>query len=310
MTKMPSKYNDSGIKMYQLLTMLFQGDTAFKDVIKLFMDGEEKPSANIANVNLCKYLNSLKVFGIRVEKLQDKYHAYNLPYSYGFTKEELYAIQKMKSCSEIILSKKAKTDFDRFINSLELRYDDETQRLAAELHSDEKLNFSFFFKHMREKLDLCEKFINDSQHLEVIYVKSDGIEKKICGKPIEINYDKRYASLRLYSSKDARLYDIPIISIRSAIQSPKKSTETVVDTAPVVYKLSGRLAQNYKLRENEYSRGLDPFDGRLIVINKNEDIETLLHRLMRYGTSCEIRTPKAVRDEMKQLIEKTVENYS
>ena len=310
MTRTPSKFNDSGIKMYRLLTLLFQGDPTFKDIIEIFMDGEEKPSANNANVCLCKYLNSLKVFGIRVEKISDRYHAYNLPYSYGFTKAELCALQQLKSCSDIILSQKTKANFDSFIAALELRFDDRTQRMALELNSDEKFDFSFFFTNMKEKIELCEKFISDSLNLDIIYTVSNGEEKKIYGKPIEINYGKRYAALQIYSMKEARLFNIPIIGIRSVIQSPQKSAANVVDTAPVVYKLSGRLAQNYKLRENEYSRGLDPFDGRLIVVNKNEDIETLLHRLMRYGTSCEIRTPKAVRDEMTQLIKKTIENYS
>ena len=83
----------------------------------------------------------------------------------------------------------------------------------------------------------------------------------------------------------------------------------VANTTSVVFKLRGRLAQNYKLRPHEYSKGTDS-SGNLIVVNTNEDINSLLHRLMRYGTNCAVCTPVAIKEQMKELLDKTIANYS
>ena len=306
--QLSNKFNDSGIKMLKLLNLQYQGEADFKDVIQIFLD--DKTSNSNANVNLCKYLNSLKVFGIRVEKNKDKYKAYNLPYTYNFTKEELEAVEKLRSCSDLILSKKAKPDFDKFLEALTARYDDETQMLAKEVESDEEFDFSFFFKSIKDKLSECEQYIADNQILNISYTDKSGKLVKVSGKPIDILYGKRDARLRMYNSKSQQVFDIQIKNIRSIEQTPQKSEMPVLDSVQVVFKLSGRLAKNYRLRENEYSRGFDPFDGRLVVVNKNEDISELLHRLMRYGSSCEVTNPKFVREKMIDLIDKTIENYS
>ncbi len=306
--QLSNKFNDSGIKMFKLLNLLYQGEADFKDVIQIFLD--DKTSNSNANVNLCKYLNSLKVFGIRVEKNKDKYKAYNLPYTYNFTKDELEAVEKLRSCSDLILSKKAKPDFDKFLEALTARYDDETQMLAKEVESDEEFDFSFFFKSIKDKLAECEQYIADNQILNISYTDKSGKLVKVSGKPIDILYGKRDARLRMYNSKSQQVFDIQIKNIRSIEQTPQKSEMPVLDSVQVVFKLSGRLAKNYRLRENEYSRGFDPFDGRLVVVNKNEDISELLHRLMRYGSSCEVTNPKFVREKMIDLIDKTIENYS
>lgn len=307
--QLSNKFNDSGVKMFQLLELLYQGDAYFKDAINIFMD-KDKTSANNANVNLCKYLNSLKVFGIRVEKIKDKYHAYNLPYTYNFSQEELEAMQKLKNCSDLVLTEKTKRNFDKFINALEIRYDDETQQIAAKLRNDnENLDFSFFFLNIKDKIAECEKYISDNQVLEIVYRENARTERKVCGKPIEVNFGKRKAFIRIYNSRNSRIYDIPLNNIRSVIQSPQKSGMPIANTTAIVFKLKGRLAQNYKLRPHEICKGTDS-KGNLIIVNQNEDITELLQRLMRYGTNCIVCTPAAVKEQMKDLLDKTIANYS
>ena len=66
--------------------------------------------------------------------------------------------------------------------------------------------------------------------------------------------------------------------------------------------------KTYKLKENEYSDGYNE-NGELIVINKNESFDKLIQRLMRYTDSCEIISPKNLRDEMIQILNDTISNY-
>ena len=76
----------------------------------------------------------------------------------------------------------------------------------------------------------------------------------------------------------------------------------------IVYRIKNRLAKNYKLREWERLDTIEP-NGNQIIINKNEDLNILLKRLMRYGTECEIISPKFFKEEMLATINKTLENY-
>ena len=63
-----------------------------------------------------------------------------------------------------------------------------------------------------------------------------------------------------------------------------------------------------KLKEYEVSQGYDA-DGNLIVVNRNEPFEKLLSRLMKYTTSCELISPKYLRDDMIKLISDSLSNY-
>ena len=90
---------------------------------------------------------------------------------------------------------------------------------------------------------------------------------------------------------------------RSPVQA-----HSILLTTTVVFRLKNKLAKNYKLREWETSSGFDE-NGHLIVVNKNEDFNILLKRLMRYGTECYITSPKELVDKMKQLLDETLSNY-
>ena len=50
-------------------------------------------------------------------------------------------------------------------------------------------------------------------------------------------------------------------------------------------------------------------DGSKIIVNKGEDLNLLLARLMKYGRECEIVSPKFYKEEMLNRINKTLSNY-
>lgn len=307
--KYPKKFNASAVRMFKLLGLLYQGDTKVEDVVNLFNDGSKQRETNSIHVSLCKYLNTLKILGIRVEKHKEQYEAFNLPYTYNFSQNELETIQKFKQCSELILVGKSKESFDKFLKALETRYDDNTIKIAKLLNETDLLDFSFYFKSMKEQLGECEKYISDNQILDILYTQKDGQERRVSGRPLEIVFGKRSAFLRLYNHKDSQVYEIALKSILSIIQSPQKSGTQMTHTTSIVFKLHGRLAENYQLKENEICKGKDS-DGSLIIINQNEDITMLLHRLMRYGKNCTVCTPHSVKEQMKELLDKTIANYS
>jgi len=76
----------------------------------------------------------------------------------------------------------------------------------------------------------------------------------------------------------------------------------------IVFRIKNRLARNYKLRDWERLDKIEG-DGSHVIVNKNEDLNNLLKRIMRYGTECEIISPKFMREEMIELINRTLAKY-
>jgi predicted DNA-binding transcriptional regulator YafY len=76
----------------------------------------------------------------------------------------------------------------------------------------------------------------------------------------------------------------------------------------VIYKLTGDLAKNYNLRENERILNNNLPDSETIIIY-NENIPMLISRLLRYGELCEIINPEKTRSKIKDIINETLANY-
>ena len=51
-------------------------------------------------------------------------------------------------------------------------------------------------------------------------------------------------------------------------------------------------------------------DSTLVILNKYETKKELLHRLMRYGALCKIISPKEYVLEMKDIINKSIDNQN
>ena len=74
-----------------------------------------------------------------------------------------------------------------------------------------------------------------------------------------------------------------------------------------VFKVTGKLAERYTLKDGETM--LEMGFGYKIISNKEENKELLISRILRYDSCCEILKPLEFREEVKNIIEKTLLNY-
>ena len=74
------------------------------------------------------------------------------------------------------------------------------------------------------------------------------------------------------------------------------------------FKLKGRLAKAYTLREGERVDEICD-DGSIVVVNSTEPTDKLLKRLMRYDYDCVIERPKELKTKMLEMINATLKNY-
>ena len=306
MARLSEKYNDSCIKIFSLIKLLLNDDAEYSKVMSIFA---EEASANLSTfpVILNKYLNTLKIFGIKVKKVKNKYYLLNMPFNIDFTANDVKAVQLLKSACEMIPNAKSKETLLTFIKAVEMRYNETAKSVVTSFNIDIHPDLTFYFSKFHDQILECEKLCSEKKKLEILYLTEDKESTIICS-PKEVKYQNRKVCFSVFNQLSRQVFDIPIDNIKSIKQLPTLSSTQNVSMS-VVYKLKGRLAEAYKLKEWEYSNGYDS-NGNLIVVNSNEDPDVLLSRLMKYGENCILVTPKFMKDRMRELIDKVLNNYN
>lgn len=302
--KLPEKYNDSCVKMFQFLQLLTEDEADYEKVIELFSSTKE--AQNNTNVTLNKYLNTLKIFGIKVKKFNKKFHILNSPYTIDLSSEELETMKLLSAFIDAYPDEKNKKIFLEFLKQIDIRL---TESCRSHIKSQTEANtkFKLYFSEYKNLIEECERYCTDKFKLKLTYINEENKEETINAIPQEVKYYKRKICFSVYNTGTAEICDIPLNDITNIKELPTKSAETCLSMT-VVYKVKSRLAKSYKLKEGESTQGYDE-NGHLIIINKNEDHNQLLKRLMRYGCECEVISPKSFKNKMKQLIESTLTNY-
>ena len=286
--------------------MIYQEDVEFKKVIDHFSNGQYDGTSN-THVTLNKYLNAMKIFGIKVKKINKKYHMLSSIYKIKFNSNDIKSINLLKEAADVLPEGKNKSCFESFIKSLEMRYDESAQSLEQVTNTTKNLYLDFYHSEMVQQVKQCEKYCQDKQKLEIIFTNDKEEEINLLCSPLETTYQKRKICLKVLGNNGSRIYEIPIENIKSIKQLPVASSAQSIPTT-VVYRIKNRLARNYKLRDWERLDKIES-DGSHVIVNKNEDLNIILQRLMRYGRECEILSPKFLKEEMIERINKTLDNY-
>lgn len=304
--KSTKKYNDSCVKLFQFIKKLYEEDVDFKWVIDHFSDGKYDGTSN-THVTLNKYLNAMKIFGIKVKKSQKKYKMLNPIYKIKFNRNDVKSVNILKNACNMLSTGKSKDNCESFIRAVEIRYDEAAQSLSKIADNTNSLDLSFYNSEMVEQVKKCEEYCQQKQKLEIIFKDDRGKDVNLLCSPIELIYQKRKICLRVSGNNGSRVYEIPVDSITSVKHLHSVASPLSIPTT-IVYRIKNRLAKNYKIRDWERLDKIES-DGSRIIVNKKEDLNLLLKRLMRYGTECEIISPKFFKEEMIEQINKTLNNY-
>ena len=300
------KLNEGCLKIFQLLKLLYEDKADYDNVVEIFKDEIEEQTTNNIQVNLNKYINTLKIFGIKIKKEKQKYKLLSSVYSMKFSIEDLKSISILVSSLQKFPEVELTEDIKEFVSSLELRMDNEDKNILNCLNKIFGEDFSFYYADVREQIEQCEQVCKENFVINLTYRKKNKDITCKCS-PKEVLYDSKTAYLKVYDSVIKRNLEIPITSILSITKLPQIANPIEMNTT-VVYKLKNRLAKTYKVKENEYTDGRDEY-GNLIVINKNEVAENLIRRLLRYSYDCEVISPKHFRDEMQRAINEIINQY-
>lgn len=300
------KICDASVRVLETLKVLYNKSSSIQDIISYF----EKVDPNnriYTNEVILKYINTLKVSGLRFLKIKDKYSLLNTPYQLEFNEDELNAIYLIEKLSEVLPEERVKKEINSFINELEKRFSDNTKMLSHNIAKPDFLNLEFDYSKYSQQIKEYEKYCIDGQRLKITYKNQNKVETSIMVEPIEIKYIESEVYFSVYNPLSAQIQDISFNFISKVEQLPLRSNPSSM-LSSVTFKLKDRLAKGYKLHEGEELIE-KKVDGNIIILNRTEDRVLLLKRLMRYGENCEVISPKTLREEMKQMIKSTLRNY-
>ena len=304
--KNTKKLNEGCLKIFRLLQLLYEDKAEYNDVIEIFMDESYDQTPNNLQVNINKYFNTLKIFGIKVKKEKNKFKLLSGLYSMYFTMDDLKSISLIMSYLNYFPEIDMTQNIEKFLESIEIRMNNEDKKTISIMNTNPNYDFSFYYSDIREQIAHCEQICKENFFIVVLY-KKNGKEHQCKCTAKEVLYNIKTAYLKVYEANSMQNLEIPIGSILAINSLPQKSTSMEMSTT-VVYKLKNRLAKTYNLKENERTNGIDE-KGELIVVNKNEDFDNLISRLMRYAGNCEIMSPKPIREKMQAVINETLANY-
>ena len=304
------KINNGCLNIFKLLILLYNNEAEYSKVIEIFKNDlehdenyDDKKLNNLLQVILNKYINALKVFGIKVHKKKNQFILDSSIYSLDYTLQDLKALSIILSASEKLQDEDISKDMADLKFNLLLRMDNSAKNILNNFENNN--DFSFFYTDFKDQINKCKYYAKEGSSLDIVYLNRNKEINCIC-EAKDVLYDFKTAYFRVYDTKKNENVDIPLPAILSIKFLPNR-IKAFINTKTVVYKLKGRLAHTYKLKPNEKLDNKK--DNEITIINKDEPLDKLFSRLMRYSDLCEIITPISLRREMLSLLDNTLALY-
>lgn len=278
------KINQASLKVLKILSLLFEKNMTMNELVDAMNNNGLGPCNNFV---VSKYINTCKSCGIDIQKINNKYTILNFPIGLRFSPTESELLFEVKSLSENLKSGELENTIDKFISKLHLAF----YKSGTGLQSSKNYRIIKIFE--KACLSQCD--------IKIIF--KDKTTYNCFPKEIQVVDEK--IIFKTYNNDESKeLNPDDIIDIR--IIDDKVLTKESMAT--VIFEIKGSLAKRYQPRENEQITHFKN-NGSIIITNRYEDKKQLLHRLMRYDSSCKVLKPKAYVAEMQEMIANTLKNY-
>ncbi|MCM1265345.1 MAG: hypothetical protein NC200_04015 [Candidatus Gastranaerophilales bacterium] len=280
------RINIASYKVLQTLLCLFKKDMTMKELV------DDLNGANLGKYNnfvISKYINTCKACGIDIQKINNKYTIINFPIGMRFNARESKLLHEIVSFTENFkLDNGIISTIHNLFNKLHLQFFKSNNGLLSS-------------KNCRI-IKTFEKACEEQYQVKIMF-KNKTVYK--CS-PKSINVENG----RIFFTTDnfAGVKQINPDDIIDIIITEEKSVSKY-SSPNVIFELYGQLAKNYQLKENEQIIRIKD-DNTLVVLNKYEKKKELLHRLMRYDSSCKLISPKEYVIDIRDMIIKSIENQN
>ena len=281
----PVKRNLSSTQVLKTLSVLMEGNYTMSELIHKLNENEDMPVFN--NSVVSKYINTCRFCGIEILKLNNHYIVANIPFGMDISSPEHNLMVFIKNEAQKRLTTNAYKCFEHFLEGI-YRY---SNKVFPGNEKNIYENTKSYF----------EKAIIDSRKVQITL--RDKSSLKCIPVDIQEHNNKTYFRV-IYDDKEKLILKDKVtgVSVLNDRCRVKKRNENVI------YKLTGKLAYNYNIRENEKMIA-DNLPESVTIINYEENRDILIPRLLRYGELCEIISPSELREEIKSIVHNALANY-
>ena len=284
MQKVAQKINLSSLQVLKTLKVLLQGNYTMRELINK-LNGKENDLV-FNNSVISKYINTCRFVGIDIPKMQNKYYVAHMPFGLNLSDFDVEILKTLQITVANDKQTKNHKIFEEFLAKLNKYSNKEIAQVT-----EGEINIS---------VELFERAVQRKRKIKLLFKNQNTLD---C-IPLEVTSENGKTFFNVYN-KRKRVIDITRLSGIYLLDD--KFVDPYCGDMVTIYVLKGGLATRYEIRENETCEP-NP-DGSVTIINKNEDKQMLFSRLLRYQDLCEIIQPKIYREEFKQIIDETLNNY-
>lgn len=292
-------------RVFETLAFLMKQPANVAEITKHLEGLKTIGERNYSKALIYKYLSTLKFAGIELKRHKCRYEIGKLPFKIDLSKEDVTALSVLKEILKVTPEKEIAENINKFFYQLNMHFDFDKNPYGEEKET------------CKNKLELTKKQVQKVKHYEKL--QEEDLRFKITYKNIlnetvteiceiiEVYTEQNSVYLKTYNTQHGCFLILNVDQIEDIEKTPQKNTHRYFSST-TVFKLKGKLAKRYTLRNEEHSMGMDK-EGCLLIASKKEPKEDLFLRLMRYGSSCEVMSPKQDRETMHNLVKTTLANY-
>lgn len=263
---------------------------------------------------ILKYIKTLKLQDFEIIKeIYDGVIYYQLkqsPFLLECTKDEIKHLALLQNHINQSYQPLLIYSFNNALTKISRFFSDENRALLNNYRANQFNNIVDSYYTISNLITTLEKYCYEKQIIQFTYLPDENRKKIIILEPIKLVYINKQLFLYGYTHKKQEKSHFQLDYISNIIQLPHKSYQHVnKDFINVMFKLSGKLAQVYKLYENETLIKTNNYPYYIIVSANVEDDELLIHRLLKYGEFCEVLAPYNIRKKMINYIDYLFNNY-
>ena len=180
------KINESSLKLFELLKLLYEDNADYNNVINILKDDlKTSQSTNTVQVVLNKYINTLKVFGMNIIKENKKFKLLSSIYTMKLSLDDLKSINILTSSIKDFPDETLTNGVCEFLENLTFRMNKEDKQSFDNINKTHNYNFSFKYLELKEQIKHCQELCKNNQTLDVVYLKdSEEIHTKCTPKEL------------------------------------------------------------------------------------------------------------------------------
>jgi len=289
---MRSRVCETGFKILQLLKVLKERDVSVGEVTHFF----DRPCAKGTAFN---YFATLRSAGLCIKKRGDNYRLLNDLIQIDIDEEELKTLKNLKSFSQELIQ----PDYVKRLEDIFEKVEYMLSSRSYEIY--EALQIPVKRPRYRKYARLIKKFSTYCVENKRIKIKYDGLKYTL--DPISFYYENQNVFLLAVNVETNQRQIFLLNKINFVSQSSEDSLPEEF-LQEIVFKVWGRLAANYTLREDE--KIIDIGKDYKVIVNSKEDRRYLFNRLLKYGKSCEIVSPESEKKNFKEFVRQIIDSYS